>query len=98
MDYQEKFAALQSLAEISLRMRAPGDWYVSHGVEVKNGHVLEGRYGNGPTPEAAIEDHWRQIAEISPPLYVVIDSYGKSRRAVRWTGYMWRDVAENNGP
>lgn len=87
MTTDEKFAALKLLCETSLRMRAPRDWYVSaSGRECKNGCILRSSYGNGSTPQEAIEDDWRIIS--SHPC-IVID-YGK--RQVRWNRYMWEDV------
>src|SRR3990167_8513124 len=95
MTWEQKLAAFQALTEHSLRMRAPGDWYVEGSVEVKEGCILAGTYGNGRTPEAAVEDHWRQLVEELPrEKYLVIRAYRDTRRAVRWNGYMWADVRE----
>ena len=93
MTWEEKFAALQALGDCSLRMRQPGDWYVdARGVDVKEGGMLAGRYGNWTTPEAAVLDHWeRYTTQVEAGQVVVINAMGGSRRHVRWTGYMWRD-------
>lgn len=94
MTWEEKLAALQSLGDCCLRMRHPGDWYVSAtSVEVSSGRMLEGRYGNGATPEAAVLDHWEKYtALVGPGEVVVINAMSTERRHVRWTGYMWTDV------
>lgn len=93
MTWEQKFAALQSIADTSLRMRKPGDWYVSatgRGI-AGDGFVL-GAYGNGKTPEEAIEDDFRQLAEFLPSDRYVVVERGGERRQFRWTGFMWADV------
>ena len=97
MTWEEKLAACAAIGhEIGLRMRKPGDWYVEHrGVEVKEGPMLASRYGNGETPQLAVEDHWQQLTVLAPREYVVLDAgSGERRRAVRWNGFMWMDVKE----
>lgn len=95
MSWQEKFAAINALGEASLMMRKPGDWYVNQPrVETKDegSSVIGCDYGNGATPEDAVVDHWERIAALPPRWFVVVDSFGPSRRHVRWNGYMWVDV------
>jgi len=96
MDWQQKAAALDALAEIEIKIRKPGDWYVSQRVEIKDGGVLRGEYGNGPTPQDAILDHWdRLVVNIDPtPLYLVARTADGRRRPVRWNGFMWADFPE----
>jgi len=94
MTWEEKFAALNALSECSLKMRRPGDWYVSQHVETKQegSPILEGAYGNGATPEAAIIAHWESVAMLPPMKYVVLNAMDSAkRRHVRWNGYMWED-------
>lgn len=98
MNWQQKFDALGAIGtEISVRMRKPGDWYVDHrGVDTKetpDSCCLVGRYGNGSTPEEAIENHWRRLTEEQPLAYLWVSEFGKNRK-VRWNGYMWRDLPE----
>jgi hypothetical protein len=98
MDWQQKAAALSALVEIQLICRKAGDWYVRQEVEIKDGAILRGSYGNGTTPQEAVEDHWRQLVdEMTPtPMYLVVSAGGgqRKRRAVRWNGFMWMDVSE----
>jgi hypothetical protein len=75
-------------------MRKPGDWYVEQRVEVRKGSVLEGRYGNGPDPEAAVLEHWQELTELGADEYLVARAYGDDRKAVRWNGFMWDHVQE----
>ena len=89
MTWEEKLAACQALAECHLRMRKPGDWYVSHMVDVATGCVLEGRYGNGRTPIEAVEAHWRELTDLKGDERVVSNALREDRREVRWNGYMW---------
>jgi hypothetical protein len=78
-----------------VKFRKPGDWYVNQDVEVKDGGILIGTYGNGATPEEAIEDHWRVLTEIPRGHYLVVRAFDNLRRAVRWNGFMWEDVKES---
>jgi hypothetical protein len=94
LNWQEKFAAVQVLGEASLRMRKPGDWYVSQMVEVletEDSSVLVGRYGNGSTPKEAVEDHFNTLTAEQPLHCVVVDAMSTRdvRRHVRWNGFMW---------
>lgn len=97
MTWEEKLAALNALSDnvtgASLRMRKPGDWYVEQNVEVKDGLILEGRYGNGATPEAAVLDHWENLTKLKSHEYLVV-GWGKERKAYRWNGHMWATVKE----
>lgn len=93
MTYEEKLEALNAVADCSLIMRRPGNWYVCQSTEIKNGSVLEGRYGNGETPFAAIEDHWNKLTSLAGHEYVVF-RHGGVREAVRWNGFMWAHVNE----
>ncbi len=96
MDWQQKAAALDALAEIQIMMRGVGDWYVQQNVQIRKRDVLYGEYGNGDTPQAAIEDHWAKlVSELEgSPHYLVARKGDGSRRPVRWNGFMWADVAE----
>ena len=100
MTWQEKAAALDALAEIQVMIRKPGDWYVSQRVEIKDDGVLISSYGNGVTPEEAIENHWRELVDeiADTPKYLVVRAFQDQRRAVRWNGFMWQDVAEPPPP
>jgi hypothetical protein len=86
MTWEQKLQALQALGDTSLRMRKPGDWYVNTVANIKG----DGGYGNGATPEAAVEDHWKKFAESGAT--VVVDAYSPSRREYRWNGFMWEVV------
>lgn len=97
MTYEHKFAAIRALRHFSnaavLWMSRPGCWHVSNiGAEIKDGSMLKGVGGSGSTPEAAIEDCWKEITD--ERVLLIIDAFGDRRRAVRWNGYMWQDVPE----
>lgn len=95
MDWQQKAEALCALAEIEVRIRKAGDWYVHQDVSVKDAGVMYGKYGNGDTPESAIIDHWKVLVDdVKFPLYLVARSGTDRRRAVVWNGFMWADVNE----
>jgi len=100
MTWEEKLAACKSLGDCALRMRKPGDWYVSWNVEtVEQGHpgMLAGRYGNGASPQLAVEDHWAKITA-SDVVALVTDATRSTRREVRWNGFMWWDVVSSEQP
>jgi hypothetical protein len=95
MEWQQKLQALQALAEVSLHMRKPYDWYVNTSMEIgaDDSAFLIGEYGNGRTPEEAVNNHWLIFSTLESPKYVVIGaSDGGKRRHVRWNGFMWEDV------
>lgn len=96
MSWEEKLSAFQALSDTSLRMRKPGDWYVSAHVEVKNRSMLEGRFGNGRSPQEAVENHWDKLTNLAPHEYIIVDAMRESRRAVCWNGFMWKNIEEKN--
>lgn len=95
MDWEQKLQALNVVAECVLKMRKPGDWFVSQPIDVKQQSILVGMYGNGATPQAAVEDHWTQLTTLPADEYIV-SRYGDmgTRTAVRWNGFMWDRVVE----
>jgi hypothetical protein len=95
--WEEKFAAIQALArEASLKMRKPGDWYVEAvGVEISEGCLLVGSYGNGRTPQEAVEDHWIKWTQLTgKQTHLVKNAMRDDRQTYRWNGYMWAEVHE----
>lgn len=97
MTWEQKFAALNALAPAELKMRKPGDWYVSQPVETKervDSGVLVGRYGNGRTPIEAVEDHWNRLTNEKPLAYLVVGAFGSSRKHVLWNGFMWQEMSQ----
>ena len=97
MNWQQKLSAVQALCgtfNVAVRMRNPGDWYVNDCTEIKDGSILRGEYGNGATPEQAVEDHWDILTNLPHEQYIVVRAAREDRRAVRWNGFMWEDVAE----
>jgi hypothetical protein len=104
MNWKEKIEALASLeSDIAIRYRPEGTvcagnqdhiWYITQSVDVKKGSILHGRYGNGETPEEAIEDHWNRLTELEEDEYLVIHAGAMNRKAVKWNGFMWKEVKE----
>lgn len=95
MTWEEKLQACQALGEVSLKMRKPGDWYVSQNIEVKSGGVLHSVYGNGSTPKKAVENHWEKLTVLKSSQYIVLNFCDDNRRAVKWNGFMWEEIEEN---
>ena len=83
MNWEQKLEALNALAECSLKMRDPGNWYVSQSVEVKVGAMLVGRYGNGESPQEAVEDNWRQLTELNPGCLLYTSPSPRDQRGSR---------------
>jgi hypothetical protein len=104
MDWQQKAEVLAGLAELSIKFRekewrigAAEPWYVNQGIDVGGDGLLRGTYGNGHTPQEAIENHWRLlVTELPGGSYLVTRSPTDERRRVRWNGFMWADVPEPN--
>ena len=92
MNWQEKLQALNAVAECKILMRKPDDWYVGQSVEISSddSSVLTGLYGNGATPQEAIENHWDVMTvQLKPEQYVVVNAMSDRRKHVRWNGFMW---------
>ena len=99
MNWEQKLDALNSIAECQLLMRKPGDWYVLQRAEIGGDGCLSGRYGNGATPEEAVEAHWmRLVTELDPKLYIVTKSFTDQRKHWRWNGFMWRELPIEKKP
>lgn len=94
MTWEQKFAACMALSPATLHMRKPGDWYVSQNVEIKNGIMLMGEYGNGRTPEEAVSEHFAKLTNLQSNQYLVVNAYSDDRIAVRWNGFMWAPITE----
>lgn len=79
----EEFADKHDLVmEIGERPYPEGDdgryWAVFKDTAIKEGIMLVGRYGNGPTPEAAMDDYRRRISLKR----LVVNEFSADRRTV----------------
>lgn len=97
MTWEQKLQAIIGLAgafNVSLRMREPGNWYVSvSGTERKVGDSLLSSIGlTGRTPEYAVDETWRSITD--GQVLVVRSTAKTPRKTVKWNGYMWEEVSE----
>ncbi len=96
MTWQQKFMALRAIAglDTAIHARSETDWYVRMPyVEIGGNGFLSSPSSSGKTPELAVEQAWKDYAEVQPPLRCVIDAMGAKRREVRWNGFMWEGVA-----
>jgi len=95
MNWQQKADALNSLAEIDIKIRKEKDWDVGQRTELGGDGVLLGSYGNGTTPEEAIENHWFKLVDDIPPgKYIVTSAMNDKRQHWLWNGYMWREIPQ----
>lgn len=98
MTWEMKFSAIASLDPygVALKIRRPGDWYISGGIETTSDRsaMLSGVGGNGETPEKAVEAMWSALMEVfQAGGYIALKPMSRSeRRHVRWNGYMWEDL------
>jgi hypothetical protein len=93
MHWQQKLAAIIAFADhyhVALKMRAPDDWYVEAGMTIGGDGMLTGAYGNGRTPEEAVEDHWEIYSNLPHDRYAV----NHANERARWNGFMWKEVTE----
>lgn len=91
MTWEQKLQALSALTECTLHMRKPGNWYVQQSADVSDGKFLRGSYGNGRSPQEAVEDHWRQLTKKGACVVIHFMSDDR-RREVTWNGFMWEDL------
>jgi hypothetical protein len=78
MNWEEKWEAIRALdGDAKLCMRKPGDWYVNSDMLIRDESKSYGigDYGNGTTPQLAVEDHWEKMVAVQPPRYI----YGSFR-------------------
>lgn len=92
LTWEQKLSALQNLCEVHLCMRKPGDWYVSADMSIKDNSVLIGTYGNGTTPQEAVEDHWFIYTTEANPLKPIVAGRGGERKYWVWSGFMWKEI------
>lgn len=93
MNWEMKLAALKAFAPHHLEMRKPGDWWVSTNVEIAGRGMLEGVFGNGRTPEDAVNDHWKQLVTDLPADQYLRGGMSEHTVYARWNGYMWVDAS-----
>lgn len=87
----DKMRAIQVLdPSACLRVSIQDQWYVAARVEIAGDGVLTSSGGHGATPEAAVENWWREHCEELPrPFYLRC-----GERNVRWR-YGWEDMRED---
>lgn len=98
MTWEEKLDAMIALAPGTTIQRRPGaNWYVAmRGCEITkdDSGILDGRYGNGATPQLAVEDAWKTYTELKPEEYIIRGAMSNNPRHFRWNGYMWEELHE----
>jgi hypothetical protein len=96
--YEHQLEALKALAgdfNVYLRMRKPGDWYLSvSGVEVRQRHMLSSPTVSESSPMGAVGAMWTKLTELPDDEYLVVNAGSDKRFACRWNGFMWKTVEE----
>ena len=95
MTWQQKATAIVGLVgqfDFALKLRDTGTWFVHTNAERKEGGCLSSGCDIEPTPQEAIGHYWDWITDHN--YYMVLNAYGPNRRAVKWNGFMWKDVQE----
>lgn len=92
MTWEEKLNALQHLASHFLKMRRPGDWYIHASLGIKKDCLLCCEYGQGKTPQEAVDNHWDIYTNLGEGQTIVVDSYKASRKEYVWDNFMWKQV------
>jgi hypothetical protein len=77
---ERRMEAMQSIGDVSLWMHKPFDWRVRHeGVLIVEGEDDLVPEGYGTNPYCVQDEHWRQLTQGGPLLYLV-----KDKRHIRW--------------
>lgn len=98
MNVKQKWAAIKALdPRASIQCRDLGDFYIEDSAHVGDGSGIQiGKYGNGATPEEAVENHWEIYSTLDQWHYICgalrQDDGTYKRYRKRWNGFMWADV------
>lgn len=88
MIFEQKFQAIQALfgfaGDVNIRMREPGNWYVSTSLEKAENGCLSGGLVSAKTPELAVHQYWDWVS-----IGVIRVN---SQKRVTWNGFMWADA------
>ena len=88
LTWEQKYEILEALCPLTLKMRHPGNWYVSSsGRGVQEGSIIRYTYGEGETPQAAVEKDYVLYVSQRPVVYV--SRSAEKPNYYRWNGYMW---------
>lgn len=109
LTWEQKLKALNNLTPTEVKFRAPGDWYCycSGGMSICNGSICSSSYGNGATPEEAVNECFKLYSEITLDNFYktkekdkrkyikVYGSSGDSDRYYFWDDFMWKEVKQD---
>lgn len=100
MDFtdDQKYDILSSLGTLKVGYRPAKNrtagiskWYAGFDslVEIASGGILSGVYGNGNTPEAAIENLWKVVSNQPKSQHLRVSGKGR----LRWNGFYFEQVS-----
>ena len=103
LSWEEKYEFLKVICpRASINMRAPGNWYFNSDMGVGNGSVVSGSYGNGISPQTAVENHFNIYSQITFERFMsnpkdkreYIRVYGeKEDRYFFYSKYGWKEIS-----
>ncbi len=93
MNYEQMLLAVMAICpDACLRLRGIGSWYVSTpGVEIGGDGLLSSSPTDGKNPDDAVRDLWKQLTDLKPNQFIVINAMTAKRRELVWNGFMWAD-------
>ena len=94
LTWEEKLEIIQSIEGMFsfntfLAMRKPGNWYVQSRTHIytENSPMIHGNYGNGKTPQEAVENHFKiYVEDIKDNQYVEYEG-----KKYRFEGHIWKE-------
>lgn len=95
MSWEQMARAMHALGDFRVTPLEKG-WRVSlKGVEIKEGGLLASKFGEASGIGESFRDLWHKLTrDLKPDHYLVCAAGGNARRALRWNGFMWKDVDE----
>ena len=91
MNYEEKLAAIKLLnSSASVKMRSPGDWYLSHSLRIlTSSDTYKCPTTSSRGPQEAIEEAWDQLTDGLEDGEVVHVKIKSEWVAIEWADGKW---------
>jgi hypothetical protein len=86
MNWEEKFEIMKNMTHTEICMRKPSDWYISSWM-----NIAGGSYGEGHTPEEAINNQWELMTTRS---FEISSWKHDGKEYLRWNGFLFVRISE----